>query len=279
MNVLRAGSTGLVLGHRVMAPSTLGTFLRAFTFGHVRQLDRVLDRRSPGVGGGRGAGRRAAGDRYRQLRRRGPRLSEAGRQLRVHQAARVSPDPRGPLGHRGDAAHPQPQGEGQHAARARAVHRRVARRVTRAGHAGEIIIRADSGLRTTSSSRTSTAAASVLDRREADKDDPGADRADPRGRLGDRRDYPDDGEAQIAETELKGFRLIVRRTRLIGTQAELFPDWRHHALRPTAPIPTAGRGHRSPRPRHRRARDPRPQRPSPRALPFRPVCTPTAPGP
>src|SRR5450631_3946758 len=43
MNVLRAGSTGMVLGHRVMAPSTLGTFLRAFTFGHVRQLDHVLD--------------------------------------------------------------------------------------------------------------------------------------------------------------------------------------------------------------------------------------------
>ena len=43
MNVLRAGSTGLVLGHTVMAPSTLGTFLRAFTFGHVRQLDHVLD--------------------------------------------------------------------------------------------------------------------------------------------------------------------------------------------------------------------------------------------
>ena len=43
MNVLRAGSTGLILGHRVMAPSTLGTFLRAFSFGHVRQLDHVLD--------------------------------------------------------------------------------------------------------------------------------------------------------------------------------------------------------------------------------------------
>jgi len=26
MDVLRAGSTGLILGHRVMAPSTLGTF-------------------------------------------------------------------------------------------------------------------------------------------------------------------------------------------------------------------------------------------------------------
>ncbi|MEJ7714884.1 MAG: hypothetical protein WKF40_03910 [Thermoleophilaceae bacterium] len=41
-DLLRSGSTGKVLGHRVMAPSTLGTFLRAFTFGHVRQLDRVL---------------------------------------------------------------------------------------------------------------------------------------------------------------------------------------------------------------------------------------------
>jgi hypothetical protein len=42
-DVLRSGRAGLVLGHGVLAPSTLGTFLRAFTFGHVRQLDRVLD--------------------------------------------------------------------------------------------------------------------------------------------------------------------------------------------------------------------------------------------
>lgn len=34
---LRSGQTRAVLGHRVLAPSTLGTFLRAFTFGHVRQ--------------------------------------------------------------------------------------------------------------------------------------------------------------------------------------------------------------------------------------------------
>ena len=39
-DVLRTGSTAAVLGHRVVAPSTLGTFLRSFTFGHVRQLDR-----------------------------------------------------------------------------------------------------------------------------------------------------------------------------------------------------------------------------------------------
>jgi hypothetical protein len=38
---LRAGGTGRVLGFRVKAPSTLGTFLRSFRWGHVRQLDRV----------------------------------------------------------------------------------------------------------------------------------------------------------------------------------------------------------------------------------------------
>jgi hypothetical protein len=36
-DVLRTGATAEVLGHQVMAPSTLGTFLRSFTFGHVRQ--------------------------------------------------------------------------------------------------------------------------------------------------------------------------------------------------------------------------------------------------
>lgn len=43
VDVLRAGSTGQVLGHRVAAPSTIGTFLRSFTFGHVRQLDRFAE--------------------------------------------------------------------------------------------------------------------------------------------------------------------------------------------------------------------------------------------
>ena len=41
-DVLRAGRARRLLGGRVAAPSTLGTFLRAFTFGHVRQLDRLL---------------------------------------------------------------------------------------------------------------------------------------------------------------------------------------------------------------------------------------------
>ncbi len=50
--------------------------------------------------------------------------------------------------------------------------------------------------------------------------------------------YPDTGEAQIAETRLGDFRLIVRRTRLLGAQAELFPDWRHHAFATNRTVPT-----------------------------------------
>ena len=55
---LRAGATGRVLPFRVMAPSTLGTFLRSFTFGHVRQLDAVIAetiRRAWSLGAGPGA--------------------------------------------------------------------------------------------------------------------------------------------------------------------------------------------------------------------------------
>ena len=40
-DALRAGGTAGVLGCVVKAPSTLGTFLRSFRWGHVRQLDRV----------------------------------------------------------------------------------------------------------------------------------------------------------------------------------------------------------------------------------------------
>ena len=42
--------------------------------------------------------------------------------------------------------------------------------------------------------------------------------------------YPDGGVAQVAETRYQGDRLIVRRTRLVGAQAELFPSWRYHAF-------------------------------------------------
>lgn len=57
-NGLRAGSTGRVLGFAVKAASTLGTFLRSFRWGHVRQLDAVsreLLARAWAAGAGPGA--------------------------------------------------------------------------------------------------------------------------------------------------------------------------------------------------------------------------------
>ena len=40
---LRSGSTAQVLPVEVSAPSTLGTWLRSFTFGHLRQFDRAQE--------------------------------------------------------------------------------------------------------------------------------------------------------------------------------------------------------------------------------------------
>jgi hypothetical protein len=42
--------------------------------------------------------------------------------------------------------------------------------------------------------------------------------------------YPQGGLAQVAETRYQGDRLVVRRTRLTGAQAELFPNWRYHVF-------------------------------------------------
>jgi len=59
-DVLRCGGSEAVLPFRVMAPSTLGTFLRSFTFGHVRQLEAVVGetlRRAWALGAGPGASR------------------------------------------------------------------------------------------------------------------------------------------------------------------------------------------------------------------------------
>lgn len=58
--------------------------------------------------------------------------------------------------------------------------------------------------------------------------------------------YPDGGQAQIAEAVHGGRRLIVRRTRLTGTQAALFAGWRHHPFltNRTDPIQTVEAEHR-----------------------------------
>ena len=49
-DALRTGGTAGAIGCVVKAPSTLGTFLRSFRWGHVRQLDRVSRSCCPGPG-------------------------------------------------------------------------------------------------------------------------------------------------------------------------------------------------------------------------------------
>jgi hypothetical protein len=59
VDALRAGGTARVLGFAVKAASTVGTFLRCLTWGHVRQLDRVsreLQARAWAAGAGPGDG-------------------------------------------------------------------------------------------------------------------------------------------------------------------------------------------------------------------------------
>ena len=240
MNVLRAGSTSLVLGHRVMAPSTLGTFLRAFTFGHVRQLDLVLDRtltRAWDAGAGPGElplvididsfigevhGDTKQGACYGYTRQLGyhPILavrSDTGEVLHIRNRKGKANTQRGA---------------------SRFVDELLAR-VRRAGHHGRVVIRADSGFENHKQFK-------ILDRQGVEfsigvkqsKTIRGLIEQIPETDWIPVLDYPDTGQAQIAETPLGDWRLIVRRTRLVGAQAELFPDWRHHAFATNRTVPT-----------------------------------------
>jgi Transposase DDE domain group 1 len=62
-------------------------------------------------------------------------------------------------------------------------------------------------------------------------------------------DDPDGGVAKVAEATLGGDRLIVRRTRLLGAQATLWPDWRSPRRRHQPPGQRRGLGRRPPPPR------------------------------
>ena len=229
--VLRAGRTGRLLGGWIPAPSTLGTFLRAFTFGHVRQLDKLLGlalERAWKAGAGPGDGRlvidvdsfvgevcgrlkQGAAYGYTQL-------------LGYHPILATRADTRETLHIRLRKGSANTQ---------KGIVRfcdELIARVQRAGASGVKLLRADSGFWN----------AKVFERLE---------RAGWQYSIGVRMintvraaveaidadawqtiDYPDEGEAQIAETVYAGRRLIVRRTRLIGPQAELWPDWRHFAF-------------------------------------------------
>ena len=274
-DVLRAGGTEALLGHRVMAPSTLGTFLRWFSFGHVRQLDRVLAesiRRawSAGAGPGRerlvididsfvgevhGSQKEGAGFGYTGERGYHPILatrSGTSEVLHVRQRKGQAGSGRGAL---------------------RFVQELVAR-VRRAGGEGEILIRADSAFwnkkvlayLAAKGCRYSIGVTmhKIVTERIAQI---------PEQAWQSVPDYPESGVCELAETTLR------RRTADRPPRASPRPGRADRALRLLAAVrvrdqpqrrPAHGRPRASPA-RRGRARDPRPQRPSARPLSLRPL--------
>ena len=267
--VLRAGRTGRLLGGWIPAPSTLGTFLRAFTFGHVRQLDALLGRtleRAWHAGAGPGDGRLVVDvdsfvGEVHGYAKQGAAYGYT-KLFGYHPILATRADTR-------EALHIRlRKGSANTQKGMLRFCQELVARVDRAGATGEKLLRADSGFWNTKvfeylqkmgwqysigvrNIPAVKAAVATID--EASWQNIA---------------YPQGGQAQIAETTYSGRRLIVRRTRLIGAQAELWPDW---PLR-LSHQPHTGhhdRRGRAPRPRRRRAGHRRPQRPGARALPLR----------
>jgi hypothetical protein len=237
-DVLRAGATQRVLPFRVMAPSTLGTFLRSFTFGHVRQLDRVLGEtlsRAWRLGAGPSDAPMTIDLDSTVCEVHGKQKHGAAygytRVLGYHPVLATRAET-------GEVLHGRlRKGSSQRGAK-RFVEELIAR-VRRAGATGPLMVRADSGFWSYKLIDTLTrlgvgwsitvnvnaqvrTAIDVIDEEDWIS-----------------IDYPDGGDAAVAETiyvtgrgrDRREFRLIVRRSRLVDpTQAALWPDWRYHVF-------------------------------------------------
>ncbi|MHB8491882.1 MAG: IS1380 family transposase [Solirubrobacteraceae bacterium] len=226
--LLRAGRTRRLLGGWMPAPSTLGTFLRAFTFGHVRQLDALLGValvRAWHAGAGPGCnrlvvdidsfvgevcGRLKAGAAYGYTNLLG-----------YHPILATRADTREVLHIRLRKGSANTQ-KGM----LRFTDELIAR-VARAGGSGTKLLRADSGFWSTKVfCRLEKAGWQYSIGVRMQKGIRAAVEAIDEGAW-QSIDYPAGGEAQIAETTYGDRRLVVRRTRLLGAQAQLWPDWRH----------------------------------------------------
>jgi hypothetical protein len=228
-DVLRAGRTRRLLGGWMPAPSTLGTFLRAFTFGHVRQLDRVLGEslaRAWKAGAGPGAERLVIDvdsfiGEVHGYQKQGSGFGYT-KQLGDHPIVASRADS-------GEVLHVRLRHGSANTQRGmlRFTEELVAR-VTRAGATGVKLLRADSGFwnvkvfkRLEAAGWTYSIGIRMI------KPVTAVVAAIPAGAWTRIEDYPKPGEAHIAETKLGGRRLIVRRIRVLGIQDELFPTWAH----------------------------------------------------
>ena len=229
-----------------MAPSTLGTFLRSFTFGHVRQLDKVIAetiRRAWTGGAGPAAepmtidmdsticevhGKAKHGAAYGYTRRLG-----------YHPLLATRADT-------GEVLHARLRKGSSQRGHKRFVEELIAR-VRRCGATGSLTWRADSGFWSWELidsltrlgvhwSVTVTINQAIRSAIDGIDDNEWVDIV-----------YPDGGQAQVADTtyvtgqgkKRHRVRLVIRRTRLTEpAQRQLWPDWRHHAFVTDLDTPT-----------------------------------------
>ena len=237
---LRSGCGSAVLPFAVSAPSTLGTFLRSFAFGHVRQLDRAHEMalgRAWSVGASPAAeamtvdldstvcevfGKAKHGAAYGHTK-----------VLGYHPLAAVRDDT-------GEVLHSRMRSGSSQRGHPRFAAETLAR-LRRLAPAAAVTVRADSGFFSyemidTLEAHNARYSITIPHNAKVKAAVDGIDE-----RQWKPIAYSADGEAQVAETTIttgprsrsrkpRTLRLIDRRTRLVGPQGTLWPHWRHHSF-------------------------------------------------
>ena len=242
---LRSGSAAAVLPFGVVAPSTAGSFLRSFTFGHVRQLDKAAELglvRAWSVGAAPDVAEMTVDLDSTVCEVCGKAKHGAAyghtKVLSYHPLVAVRSDT-------GEVLHARMRSGSSQRGNEHFARETLAR-LRRLGAHAAVTVRADAGFFSydmiaaigahgASYSITIPQNAKVKAAIAAIGDDDWAS-----------IEYTRGGEAQVAEStitagrrgdKLRGrdgepakLRLIVRRTRLLGAQRELWPNWRYHCF-------------------------------------------------
>ena len=242
---LRSGSAAAVLPFEVVAPSTEGTFLRSFTLGHVRQLDRAAEAelaRAWSVGAAPNVAEMTLDVDSTVCEVCGKAKHGAAyghtKVLGYHPLVAVRSDT-------GEVLHSRMRSGSSQSGHEHFARETLAR-VRRLAPDASVTVRADSGFFSydmiaaigahgASYSITIPQNAKVKAANEAIDKDAWTAIAYTRG-----------GQAQVAETTIEAgrrgdmlrgddgeaakLRLITRRSRLLGAQGELWPNWRYHSF-------------------------------------------------
>ena len=236
---LRSGASAGVLPFRVLAPSTLGTWLRSFTFGHLRQFDRFHElalARAWSVGAAPQASEMTVDVdstvcEVRGHAKQGAAYGHTG-VLGYHPLVAVRDDT-------GEFVHTRMRSGSSQRGHRRFISETLAR-LRRLARDAAVTVRADAGffsyeLIDTIAARGARYSITVTQNPKIKAAVAAIDET-----AWTPIAYTAGGEAQVAETTIetgrrdstgpRELRLVVRRTRLTGPQRELWPNWRHHCF-------------------------------------------------